>query len=350
MIKKVSFDRFWKNSNKAARSSNIPLRIMLELTYRCNFKCKHCYIPESYRKKSTKKELKTKEVFSILDQIADMGCLYLGLTGGEPFLRKDILNIIAYAKMKGFIIVIYTNGSLITENIARALEIIRPYKLDITLPGMSKNVFERITGVPGSRAKVFNAIDSLSKENLKFAFKSCVLKKNISEIKDIYNFAASLKTQYRIDGFISPCIDGSNENYKYRRVSVNEISSLDSSLLRNTDCKLSHTQYRDKSYLFGCGAGSSRATINPYGQLRICTFIDYPRYNILNSSFKENWHELNRLMNGIGRENNNFKCVDCELKSKCTWCPAQSWIRNSTFSPCIDEFKQLAKYRILSAN
>ena len=349
MIKKVSFNRFWKNSNDAAMSNKLPLRIMLELTYRCNFKCKHCYIPESYRKKSTEKELKTREVFSILDQIADMGCMYLGISGGEPFLRKDILNIISYAKMKGFIIVIYTNGSLITENIARALKVTKPYKLDITLPGMSKSVFEWITGVPGSRARVFNAIGSLSKKKLRVAFKSCVLKQNISEIKDIYNFTASLKAQYRIDGFISPCIDGSSGNHKYR-VSVNEISFLDSSLLKNTDCKLSHTQYRDKSHLFSCGAGFSRATINPYGQLRICTFIDYPRYGILNSSFREKWHKLNKLMNEIGRKNNNFKCIDCELKSRCTWCPAQSWIRNSTFSPCIDEFKQLAKYRILSAN
>jgi MoaA/NifB/PqqE/SkfB family radical SAM enzyme len=108
MIRSQSYNNFWQNIHCSGKKHAFPLRVMFELTYRCNFKCPHCYVPFKYRKC---KELETKEVFAILDQLKDIGCFYLGFTGGEPFMRKDILDILWYAKKKGFEIIIYTNGS-----------------------------------------------------------------------------------------------------------------------------------------------------------------------------------------------------------------------------------------------
>ncbi|GAI49460.1 unnamed protein product, partial [marine sediment metagenome] len=64
------------------------------------------------------KELTCKEIFSIFDQIAEAGCLWLLLTGGDPLLRQDFLEIYTYAKKKGFLISLFTNGTLITPRIA----------------------------------------------------------------------------------------------------------------------------------------------------------------------------------------------------------------------------------------
>jgi len=157
-MKSQSYNNFWQRIHRAAKNNGSPLRVMFELTYRCNFRCRHCYVPQSYRKYN---ELETKEVFSILDQLKDIGCFYLGFTGGEPFIREDIIEILWYAKRCGFELIIYTNGSLINEEIAGQLQRLRPNKVDITIPAMSKDAFERISGVSGSRDKVFEAIDLL---------------------------------------------------------------------------------------------------------------------------------------------------------------------------------------------
>ena len=76
---------------------NIPLYAHLELTYACNLDCVHCYtIPQS------KEGLSKDEICRILDELADMGTLYLALTGGEIFLRPDFFEIATYAREKGF--------------------------------------------------------------------------------------------------------------------------------------------------------------------------------------------------------------------------------------------------------
>ena len=208
-----SYISFWHRIHQSAKTKVFPLRVMFELTYRCNFRCRHCYVPYSYRKK---RELKTKELVTILDQLAKIGCFYLGFTGGEPFMRKDIMEILWYAKKLGFELIIYTNGSLINEEIAQELQRLAPNKVDITIPAMSETAFERITGLIGSRKKVFKTIDLLYKNGVNLGFKSCVLKENKSEIKEIEGFAAALGALHRLDDRLSPCLDGSKEPFRYR--------------------------------------------------------------------------------------------------------------------------------------
>ena len=130
---------------------------------------------------------------------------------------RSIQRIVAkYAKRCGFELIIYTNGSLIDEKIASQLERLRPNKVDITIPAMSKGAFERISGLSGSRDKVFRAIEFLYKKGVNLGFKTCVLKENENEIKEIQDFAASLGALHRLDDMLSPRLDGSKEPYGYR--------------------------------------------------------------------------------------------------------------------------------------
>ncbi len=71
-MKPQSYDNFWEGIHRAAKNKGFPLRVMFELTYRCNFFCRHCYVPLSYREKSKEGELRTEEIFLILDQLKDM--------------------------------------------------------------------------------------------------------------------------------------------------------------------------------------------------------------------------------------------------------------------------------------
>jgi len=208
-----SYQNFWQSIHKNARKKKFPLRIMFELTYRCNFFCRHCYVPLCYRKS---KELGTREVFSIIDQLADQGCFYLGFTGGEPFMRRDFLKILEHAKRKGCSPIVYTNGSLIGEKEAQALANLQINKVDITIPAMKRTAFEKITGEKGSYLKVFRAIKLLRKNGVSLGFKTCVLKENQKQIRQIKDFSRSIGAMHRLDNILSPRLNGSQEPYRFR--------------------------------------------------------------------------------------------------------------------------------------
>jgi len=369
-----SYSDFWQRTHKSAREKGFPLRVMFELTYRCNFKCKHCYVPESYKKKA-KQELKTKGIFSTLDQLADIGCLYLGFTGGEPFLRKDIFDILWHAKRRGFQIIIYTNGSLIDKDKAQELKRLNPNKIDITIPAMNESVFERITGITGSHDIVYRAIKLLHKKGVKLGFKSCVLNENKNEIKDIQDFAASLGALHRLDDRLSPRLDGDREPYRYRgfrkqivsRSPGHQVSGKD----RFEDCALSvqRTKHeprttpacsagRNHEPLFRCGVGVSHMAINPFGELKMCLLIDYPKYKILNkqvsgiryqvsgqeNGLRDAWERLKELVAAI-KPDKNYQCGKCSLYSYCKWCPAKSWLYNRSFTSCEPENQHWAELK-----
>jgi radical SAM protein with 4Fe4S-binding SPASM domain len=306
-------------------------------------------MPPSYQKK---KELKTQEVFSILEQLKKIGCFYLGFTGGEPFVRKDIMDILWYAKRCGFELIIYTNGSLINERIAKELKAIRPNKIDITIPAMSKNAFERISGIKGSQDKVFKAIELLYKKGINLGFKTCVLKENESEISQIQNFAASRRALHRLDTILLPRLDGSREPYRYRgelrrNLVVSRKSYVASQNLeietQKSECDLQTENRKPRTEtLFRCGAGTTQAAITPSGELKMCLMIDYPKYKILETSLKDSWMRLKKLVENI-KPDKNYKCTECKLQSYCKWCPARGWLYQRNFTVCEPESKRWAE-------
>jgi len=298
-------------------------------------------VPESY--KNRKGELKTKDVFLILDQLKDIGCFYLGFTGGELFIRKDIMEIIEYAKRSGFEVIIYTNGSFIDEKVASQLQRLKPNKVDITIPAMSKHVFEHISGVAGSRNRVFNAIDILHKKGINLGFKSCALKSNQHEIKPIQDFAASLGALHRLDDTLSPCLDGSREPYRYRNqktgIRKQEIKEDCVDIKQNARSRKIKT---DK--LFKCGVGRTQAAITPFGELKLCLMIDCPKYKILETSLGDSWERLEKLVDSI-KPDGNYECERCDLEPYCKWCPGRGWLHNGSFFSCDPE--NLSKAKII---
>lgn len=100
------------------RGRGFPFNVMLSLTNRCLSHCSYCNIPARKHQ-----ELNTSEVFSLIDQISAMGCQRLGLWGGEPLVRDDIAQIIAYAKRKGLYVTMDSNGHLVPEKIAELREL-----------------------------------------------------------------------------------------------------------------------------------------------------------------------------------------------------------------------------------
>jgi radical SAM protein with 4Fe4S-binding SPASM domain len=298
-------------------------------------------VPPAYQRKYRKSELNSGEVFKVIDQLKDCGCLYLGFTGGEPFFRPDILAILDYAKKQGFQIIIYSNGSQFNKKIVSQLAQINPNKIDITLPGMSEHVFEKITGKRGSWKAVFKGIDLLRDKNIPLGFKTCFLQGNAGEIDKIKSFCRSLHSPHRLDTLLSARLDGSPEPYKFRgrlfeSPSVKKHSKI---TLPKQTCA---TKCADISSFFSCGAGISQAAITPAGELKLCAMIDQPKYNILDIGFRKAWDNLQGFVRETGPDK-TYKCLSCDLKSYCVWCPARSWLYNKSFCACDPGLREWAQ-------
>jgi pyruvate-formate lyase-activating enzyme len=263
-MKNAAYDDFWVEIHEHARARHLPLRVMFELTYRCNFNCRHCYVPKSWRRK---KELNTAGIFTIIRQLEEAGCLYLGFTGGEILLRRDIWEILEFTRQQGMQTILYTNGSLIDEPAAKRIADSGVNKVDITLPGITAKVFDGVTGVNGSHQAVFSAINYLRRHKVNLGFKTCLLKANQGEIKAIQEYCSSINCAHRLDRSPSQRLD-----------------QLTASPAKPT-----------KS--FKCGGGITQCAITPAGRVKVCTGGEWPAIEISSKNkFFQIWEKLPKMI------------------------------------------------------
>lgn len=183
-----------------------PLRAMIELTYRCNFRCVMCYLVE-FRSPG---EMSTDEVKDVIDQLAAMGCLVLTFTGGEPLLRKDFFELAEYARERRFGLRIFTNGVLIDEEKADRLAEIRPLSTEVSVYGFSDETYQTVTGLEGDgrQAKVLRAIRLLRERDLPVQIKIPVLQQNYHDLLEIRDFATEVGATFAANPNITPKDNG----------------------------------------------------------------------------------------------------------------------------------------------
>ena len=128
-----------------------PYLVALNLTKRCNLKCDHCYLDATTKAAGGDDELTTEECFRLIDQIAEVnkGCL-LVITGGEPLVRPDILDIARHAVKLGFMVVFGTNGMLIDDRMAKELVEIGVMGVGISIDSLDPHKHNTFRGVPGA--------------------------------------------------------------------------------------------------------------------------------------------------------------------------------------------------------
>jgi MoaA/NifB/PqqE/SkfB family radical SAM enzyme len=144
MSLKLDFhDKFRSSFHNWNRRQDFPIKVALEITHRCNLKCVHCYT----RGNGKDKELSFEQIDKILKEIHSRGCLWVLLTGGEPLLRKDFIEIYLKIKEYGFLPVIFTNATLINEKIARLFAEYKPLFVEVSLYALGENRYKEITRV-----------------------------------------------------------------------------------------------------------------------------------------------------------------------------------------------------------
>lgn len=329
-----------------------PLSGQLELTYRCNLNCVHCYCKGSEDKK---KELTTFQWKKIINEIYKEGCLFLCFTGGEPLIREDFWEIYAYAKQKGFIITIFTNSLFFNEKIIRYLEKSPPFALEITLNGITKNTYEAITQVKGSFERAMGVIKKIAKMKLPLIIKSNCLKQNKNEISKIKEFTDRLlgkrknKWKFKYDPMIYARLNQDTAPCKYR-LSSQELLAVKRSepeIWRQYEkglCFKAPKLKRGRDFLYQCTSWYEQFFINPYGRLKFCEFSDKFSVDLKQKSFKEGFYNT---FPQVLREKfkTDSKCKFCDLRPFCNHCPAKAYLEIGNEEAPVEYFCNLAKVR-----
>lgn len=347
-VQPLGYDAFSAALHAKFRQQRLPLNGSLEVTLRCNLRCEHCYLPFSQRGGPRRGELSLGEIQRLFGEMADMGCLWLLLTGGEPFLRRDFLKIYDEAKRKGFIVTIFTNGTLISQQAADHLAEWRPFAVEISLYGATQATYERVTGVPGSYARCRSGIELLLERNIPLQLKSVLITLNQHELADMQGLARELGVPYRFDPVINAGLDGSLHPTQYR-LSAEEIVTIETrDPGRSSQWPQEFEEMREVSIssrqMYTCGAGNLSFHIDPYGRLCLCISARQPSYDLRQGSFRQGWEEFLPAMR-MQEYSQDFVCDGCALRALCAQCPAMAYSEFGDFESRVPFLCQLAHLR-----
>jgi radical SAM protein with 4Fe4S-binding SPASM domain len=320
-ISDLPLEEFGRDVINKWLANRVPLSGSIELDLRCNLRCLHCYRDGEW----PADVLETNEVFRILDEVAAAGTIWMLFTGGEVFLRRDFFDIYQYARERGLKVTLFTNGTTVTPRIADRLLELPPYAIEITLYGYSKEVYERVTGVPGSHERCYRGVELLLERGLPLKLKTMLMKTNNHELMDMYRFADERGVHFKWDSMINPNFDGSMMPCNVR-LSPEEVVEMDfvipERLQEYREFYESRKDYKT-SRVFSCGAGTRSFHIDPYGKLMMCLLLREPSFDLREMSFQEIWDTMFPPVYNQMRAADH-QCNDCNLISLCGKCPAWS--------------------------
>lgn len=347
----VSYGQFSLKLHKQIADQRMPMEVSLEVTRRCPLECQHCYNNLAMGDlEARRRELSKEEYFKILDDLAAMGVLWLLFTGGEIFARKDFLEIYTYAKQKGFLITLFTNGILINEKIADYLREYPPFTVEITLYGRTKETYEALTAMPGSFERCMRGIRLLLDRKVPLKLKTVGTSINKHEVAGMKEFAEQeLGVEFKFDSLINPRIDCSLAPLNVR-LAPEDVVALDLHWPKVAAEHRANLQREieapavERTKVYSCGGGLKSFAIDPYGLMSICVLSHREGYDIRKGSVLEGWDHF--LLGLRKRERQRpSKCTSCKIRSVCSTCPASAELENGDPESPVDFLCEVAHLR-----
>lgn len=317
--------------------------ISWQLTRRCNLECEYCYT-NSLPSLSTEKELSTEECFSVLERLKNTPGIskeaMLIITGGEPFLRNDIFEIISKAS-ENFFVVVGTNGIPLSEHkVTQLKELVKGVSVNIDYININNN-FE----FPELRKAIINkmaTVKMLKEHNVPFIINTTLHQRNISELNAIAEFAYSNGAQ-SLNLFSLVPLGRGHDLYNLT------ISGYDNIISKVLEIKES---YKDQLKIItkcaphinarifsetpenirvfegsgGCPAGKSYMYISAEGEVLPCPY--FPLEASSGNVKDDNLEEVlkSKMFSGLRERNLKGKCGECEFSYLCSGCRARSFI------------------------
>lgn len=310
-------DPFYKAVWEKAFADAIPISGTFELTPRCNFNCRMCYVhlkPEQIPQYG--RELTAKEWIRIAQEAKEAGTTWLCVTGGEPLMHPEFETIWKELSQMGFFITLQTNASLIQGKMARLLAEYPPRGVKITLYGSNDEVYEEVCQVKEGFTRVDQGIRNLAEMKVPVQLISTVIRQNQEDVKKMAFYAYLHKLPWMATGGVKASVR--NPDSQAREVRVQE--KLD-------EQKKAEIQYRlekapvniERKPCTYCKDYRLGYWVTWNGEMRFCSFMNEPNIPVRDQAFLKSWQELIAYEEALEWPQ---ECKTCEAQKVCDKCIA----------------------------
>ncbi len=300
--------------------------VTFELTYRCNERCRHCYVSQK-----DLPELSTEQIKAVMTDLREMNVFNLVFTGGELFVRTDAFEILEFAHSLGFVIDIFTNGNLIHGEDYIRLKMLWPRSVHFSLYSHIPQKHDAITQTTGSFEKTLHSARTCVAIGIPVNIKTPIMTETLSDIQGMAELAQSIGASIELGSNITPKMDGSLQPTELKIVEeAGEETVWDTigELFPESEND-APTQPRSQKL---CGAGDYSLSINPYGEVFPCGMLQLCVGNVTHSSIKDIWKKSETL--AWWREHNlkthREGCDGCEHSDRCIFCPGEAMMRTGS--------------------
>ncbi|MFC2064443.1 radical SAM protein [Chloroflexota bacterium] len=318
----------------------------IELTERCNNACIHCCINLPVNDQvAKKKEMPLKQIQDYLKQAADLGCLRVRFTGGEPLLRPDFKTIYEYTRRLGIRVVLFTNARLITPRLAQLFASMPPLeKIEVTVYGMHEKSYDTNAGQPGAFRSFKRGVQLLLDYRIPFIVKSVILPANRSELEEFEHWARTIPWMEHNPGYsiffeLRNRRDDPQKNHMIESLRPSPEEGVRLMLDHHPEefehfshqaCPSRQVIHGDR--LFLCGASDRQLTIDAYGQIQACLGLRMPELVLpIGTPLQEALDHFEQLKE-MRSTNSDYlnRCAQCILRNLCENCPAKAWSESGT--------------------
>ncbi len=295
---------------------------MIELTNRCPCDCSHCLLVRECHD-----EMSTSVILNLLEELHSEGVFNLALTGGEPFLRKDLPEILEAAHRHRFFTSILTTAVTIGPAEVDLLKENKVKRIEVSLLGANAETHDSIMNFPGAFERTIRAVKLMVAAGLNVRLKTTVMQPNFQELEAMRDLSKKLGVLFKANVSVAPRVDGDLSPLDLA-LTEQQVSELDSSLINDG---LIPDEEISGGALLTCRAGNTVAGISPQGDVFPCILFRYKLGNVRENSLQEILHTrpdsfLERIR--TVREEEVTECMTCDLRSVCQRCPGVAWIEN----------------------
>jgi AdoMet-dependent heme synthase len=329
---------------------NVPLGVQLDLTYRCNERCVHCYLDHDDHG-----EMTTSEIKHLLEEMAEAGVFVLTLSGGEIFLRKDFFELLEHARRLMFCVKLKTNAVLIREREALRIKELGVESIQVSIYSHRPEVHDGITLIPGSLQRSLNAIRFLKSMGMRVIIANVLMTENMQDYSAVRALAAEMGVECTLDPTVTPMMDGNRSTLKLA-VDHDALRQVfrDSALVGDVEefCAIPGEAEEDALESLPCSAGHTSCYVSPYGDVYPCVQFPLPTGNVRQQRFVDIWRHSDR-MNEVRsiRLKDLTTCTGCTHVASCTRCPGLAFMEGNMRGPSSQDCqKSYARTGVPSAN
>jgi radical SAM protein with 4Fe4S-binding SPASM domain len=335
-----------------ALALGIPLGVQLDLTYRCNERCVHCYLDHDDHGEMTR-----AEITGLLDQLAEAGVFLLTISGGEIFLRPDLFDILEHARRLMFSVKIKTNAILIRGEQARRLADLAVDGVQISIYSHRPEVHDAITLVPGSLDRSLAAARLLRTAGVKVTFANVLMRQNADDYLGVKALADEIGAVFRVDPTITPMMSG-DRSILSLNIGQPDLRQVfrDTAIVADVDdfCTAPEQPYgeQDAFARIPCSAGHNSCYVSPYGDVYPCVQFPLPSGNVRHTRFIDIWRNSPQLAEVRSISLGDIQgCSQCSNQRGCSRCPGLAYLEGNMRGPSTQDCeKSYARFGVMSEN